>query len=63
MSKTTTTLRIMAGVERRLNKLTELEVTACGFEENIAKADKQRDRLMDFIEREVEALARKAGEA
>jgi hypothetical protein len=58
---TSTTLRIMAGMESRLNTLIRLENRHCGHAEGIAKADKQRDKLEDYIEREIEALARKAG--
>ena len=56
-----TTLRIMASVERRLNRLLYLESTACGYEEDVAKANAQRDRLEAFLEREIETLAQKAG--
>jgi len=51
---TTTTLKILAGVERRLDTLLQLETTSCGFEENSEKCDRQRERLMRFIETEVE---------
>lgn len=51
-----TTLRIMAGVEQRLNTLLRLETTACGFDERIRMADRQRTRLEKYIEREVERL-------
>ena len=50
------TLRIMSSVEVRLNTLLRLEVTACGYEENIIKADKQWTRLMKYLEREIENL-------
>lgn len=60
-SSTLETLRIMAGVERRLNRLMRLETIACGHEEEVAKAERCRDGLMEYIEREVEALVRKAG--
>ena len=57
----TETLRIMAGIESRLNTLIRLEVTACGHEEEVAKADRQRKRLEQYVERELEQLCQKAG--
>ena len=52
----------MAGVEVRLNRLIDLEVTACGHQVNIDKCDKQRLRLERWLALEVEKLAVKAGE-
>ena len=46
----------MAGFETRLNTLSKLENTACGFEENLIKADRQRDRLLKYLETEIERL-------
>ena len=51
-----TTLRILASVERRLNTLLRIENQACGFDEEIRRANLQRDRLMEYLEREIEAL-------
>ena len=59
MSKTT--IRIMSGVERRLNTLIGLEVTACGHDANVAKADRAYDRLMKFIVKEIETLVQNGG--
>jgi hypothetical protein len=59
MSKST--LRILAGVERRLNVLLRLETSACGFEENIEACDCQRKKLMRYIRVEVEKLAEGRG--
>lgn len=61
MIKTTETLRIMAGLERRLNKLSDLEARHCGHGELVNKAERYREKLMDWIESNIEALARKAG--
>lgn len=55
------TIRLMASIERRLNTYVKKEVTACGHAENLRNADKARDRLMQFLEREIEALVEKAG--
>ncbi len=60
MSKTTK--KVMNGVRRRLTRLIGLEVCACGYAENIRRADAARDRLEEYLEQEIEALVAKAGE-
>jgi hypothetical protein len=57
-NKSLETLRIMAGFESRLNTLLRLETTACGHEENITKADKQRAKLESYLESEIEKLVK-----
>lgn len=62
MSKTTlTTARIMASFERRLNSYVDLEMTHCGHQEGVDEAQRSRDRMMKHVEKELDALARKAG--
>lgn len=56
------TLRIMAGLETRLNTLLRLENSACGHDEGVRKANRQWKKLMKWMEEQVEELARKAGE-
>ena len=51
----------MAGVERRLNTYVGKEVTHCGHDELVKRADHARNRLMLWLEREIEELSRQAG--
>lgn len=59
---TKATLRIMSGLENRLNTLVRLEVQACGHYEGRMKAQRQWDKLMRWLEGEVEKLALNGGE-
>lgn len=61
MSKTTK--RIMAGAKNRLNTFENWSLRACGHDEGVMKALRARDRLLVFLEDEIEKLAKKAGEA
>lgn len=60
MSKTTK--RIMKKVRWRLTRLIGMEVSACGYQENIERAVDFRLDLEYYLEDEIERLARKAGE-
>lgn len=55
------TLRIMAGFERRLNTYIGHEVTHCGYDERVQVAIKSRERMFDWLQKEIDVLARKAG--
>ena len=56
-----TTLGLMVRVEDRLNKFEKLACSHCGHEELLAESERSRDRLLRFIEREIEKLVQKAG--
>jgi len=56
------TLDIMEKLERKLNKLSGLELTACGFPVNTAKAMRYRDRMEMWLAKEIDALCEKANE-
>lgn len=57
---TYSTLRIMAGLESRLNHLIDMEVSACGFDENLDKCDRYRTKIERWLAKEIEALSEKA---
>lgn len=46
-------LRVLAGVERRLNTLLRMARTELGFYQNTSKTERQRDRLMAYLDREL----------
>ena len=56
------TLKIMAGIESRLNTLILLENSHCGDDYRLAKAERQREKLEQFILNHIDILAEKAGE-
>lgn len=57
----TETLRIMAGLERRLNTY-EIKVQGhCGHEELMDDAIRYRERMMDWFSDQIEKLCQKAG--
>lgn len=55
------TLKIMAGLETRINTLRNLDHMALGQDEGVAAAELQYRRLMKYVERKVEALCEKGG--
>lgn len=55
------TLRIMAGIETRLNSYIDKQVCTCGHQELEDEAFRYRVRLERFIEKNIEALCEKAG--
>lgn len=56
-----TTYRIMDSLERRIEKLLQMETCAGGLDENIERCDRQKTRLLRYVAEEVEKLAQKAG--
>jgi hypothetical protein len=56
----TETLRIMASIERRLETVINLHLTACGHEDMVRKANLQEHRMMKWLERELDKLVGKA---
>ena len=62
MDMSRTTVRIMASMGNRLKTLLRLETRAGGFDEEVAKADRQYERTLKYLECEIEQLAVKAGE-
>jgi hypothetical protein len=55
------TLRIMAGVERRVNKLMELTAVECGFEENIRVTLMYQRRFEKWLSQELEKIQSEEG--
>lgn len=58
---TSKALKIMVSIERRIDRLLDLESRACGRDEGLEAALRQRLRLEDYIARELDALCVKGG--
>ncbi len=55
MSKTTRNL--MAKIKRRLDAYVDLECSHCGHEPNVTLAFQEREKLLKFLEQEIENMA------
>ena len=55
------TLNIMAGLERRINRLIVKEIDACGFDSRLREANRYRDKMENWLAEEIDALCQKAG--
>jgi len=56
------TLDIMEKLERRLNHWSDLELSACGWDERVARAMRYRDKMEMWLAKEIDALCVKANE-
>jgi len=59
MSKTTKVF--MAGFRARLRAYVKAEMTHCGHDDLVLEATEKHQRLIEFVQTEHDALARKAG--
>lgn len=49
-------LRVMAGMERRLRRLSAMDAAACGYEENVEQASRYYVKIMGWLEGQLEQL-------
>lgn len=59
---TLNTSRVLASVERRLNKVVDISACACGHESELERLKKQRGRLMEYLRVELEKLQQDGGQ-
>lgn len=52
---------LMRKISPRVERLVNLELLHCGRDEDVAKADRYRIRMLQFIASEIDKLAVKAG--
>jgi hypothetical protein len=62
MSRTTTTAKkLMGRIKRRLDTFEKYSANHCGHEELVDDFLDYREKFLNFMEREIDELARKAG--
>lgn len=61
MKYTTETTNIMASLKRRLNHLSRLETTACGWDEEVDKAARYRIKTEEWLASEIDRIILRAG--